>query len=336
MVCSISSSRELEEFARDPKQQVVRFEKSVSRLWLGTGSEEHFEEWRWTPAALLERNTVSKRIEVQVAEAESDSFGGDESRQTVPMLMSSLLSLARSCGSDAHWLRRDTGGLRFYVAQSPVARRRRRSTIVEPLTLSSLFQGLKVPPFASSGALRVNAWISTGSARTTPHFDGDDNVLSVLCGRKVVTYAAHMEAEPVPIWSGSPNHAATFCGGKQVEILPGQALYLPRGYWHQVDSDPGTVALNVWFRFPTKISDSLFLARTSLARDFRREMRRRQLAKSHENQVDRKASFAQFAKQFLNRDRHLRTARRTPRTMYYRRKRRPWSRRVVYFYENRD
>jgi hypothetical protein len=33
-----------------------------------------------------------------------------------------------------------------------------------------------------------------------------------------------------------------------VDLLPGDALFIPEGWWHQVESSVGTIALNFWWR----------------------------------------------------------------------------------------
>lgn len=267
---SIRSAEQLEAFVRSSRQQVVRFEGDVARLWLGSdGYGSVFESWRWTPQELLTRaqNISELRLDVQVST--NGVFNGDEARRrSVSLNVSSLLSLAACSGSKTHWLRRATDGLQFYAAQAPVLVRR-ASGAVERSTLFPLFSELRLPPFAATKA-RLNAWIGAGWTVSPAHYDADDNVLSVLSGSKAVHFAPYAQVESLPCWGASPNHAAHPASlghhGTHVVIEPGQALYVPRGTWHQVESTPGTVAVNAWFRLASKRSDVAYLARCAIIR----------------------------------------------------------------------
>ena len=35
------------------------------------------------------------------------------------------------------------------------------------------------------------------------------------------------------------------------KVSPSNALIIPEGWWHQVSSDPGTIAVNFWVQNPT-------------------------------------------------------------------------------------
>lgn len=96
-------------------------------------------------------------------------------------------------------------------------------------------------------------WMSVQSTSTNIHYDANDNVLVITAGTKRVrlwppsqTHA--LQAEPV--WSTSPNHS--LCeqppAAYTATLGQGDALYIPEGWWHQVDSEPGTMAINYWFR----------------------------------------------------------------------------------------
>merc|ERR1712086_280101 len=97
-------------------------------------------------------------------------------------------------------------------------------------------------------------WITTGSSSTSTHYDANDNVLYVCHGKKTVHLWPPGDCHSVqaaPVWMSTPNHGSAPRGTQPahtVVLQPGEALYLPEGWWHQVDSSEGTVALNLWFR----------------------------------------------------------------------------------------
>lgn len=37
-------------------------------------------------------------------------------------------------------------------------------------------------------------------------------------------------------------------GAVYAEVGEGEGLFIPEGWWHQITSSPGTVAVNVWFK----------------------------------------------------------------------------------------
>jgi len=115
----------------------------------------------------------------------------------------------------------------------------------------------------------TNLWCCVGPARGGPHFDAHDNVLGVLRGRKRVALAppdwAGPPGEPPlpPAWTVAPHRMAAGAAGQFwppspdlnplqstaplfAEVGPGEALCIPAGWWHAVDSDAGTVAVNWW------------------------------------------------------------------------------------------
>jgi hypothetical protein len=116
----------------------------------------------------------------------------------------------------------------------------------------------------------VNCWINLNSSRSSLHFDSYHNLIVVLRGRKHLRllppsaalkdasqYASSgppLRAEPAA--SASANHAnyrllddALAAGAvaaaevAEVSLGPGQCLLLPEGYWHEVTSEPCTMAL---------------------------------------------------------------------------------------------
>lgn len=103
------------------------------------------------------------------------------------------------------------------------------------------------------------------ASRTSLHYDAYRNVLVVLHGRKTVTLYAPSESSklyPFPVHSKSANHSQVdvtnpdftrhprFADAKahmRVVVDAGDALFIPEGWWHQVDSDAFTIAVNFWF-----------------------------------------------------------------------------------------
>jgi hypothetical protein len=118
-----------------------------------------------------------------------------------------------------------------------------------------------------------NLWMNLQQARSTLHYDGSDNILVLVDGTKHVTLISPIvtpQLQPVPASDDNPNHSTlSFAEVEQlvsemetkhnqqenqskrnaysVTLHAGDALYIPEGWWHQVFSEPCSMALNFWF-----------------------------------------------------------------------------------------
>ena len=114
-------------------------------------------------------------------------------------------------------------------------------------------------PLAAAPALAprasVQLWMSPLATTAALHFDSDDNLLCVLRGRKRVALVAPEDAarlQPPP--SGHHCDCDVFAAPLSaervaiVDVGEGDVLAIPRGWWHAVRSDAGTLALNWWFK----------------------------------------------------------------------------------------
>lgn len=126
---------------------------------------------------------------------------------------------------------------------------------------------------------QINLWMNIQEARSTLHYDGSDNLLILVHGVKHVTivspeYTKYLR--PVSACDDNPNHssmsfqeveervnemaaveahnATKAADIFRVVLREGDALYIPEGWWHQVRSEPSSMALNFWFT--TSASDA--------------------------------------------------------------------------------
>ena len=111
---------------------------------------------------------------------------------------------------------------------------------------------LAAAPPAPAPRASVQLWMSPQATTASLHFDSFDNLLCVLRGRKRVALVAPEDAarlQPPPeghhcdadVWQLAAPVAF-------VEVNEGDVLAIPRGWWHAVRSDAGTVAVNWWWR----------------------------------------------------------------------------------------
>jgi hypothetical protein len=134
---------------------------------------------------------------------------------------------------------------------------------------------LPLPPVLCNEGVsnnQSNLWMNIQPARSTLHYDASHNLLLLLTGRKVVTLLSPSctpYLQPVSASDANPNHSRlSFC---EVEALvndryrsdagldhtdcflyravmdAGDALFIPEGWWHQVESEQCSMAVNFWF-----------------------------------------------------------------------------------------
>ena len=122
----------------------------------------------------------------------------------------------------------------------------------------------------------INLWVG-GQTRSGLHFDSADNVLVQIYGpkRAVVVapkYARALHVLPdVPSKSGlSPDEIESGGGGPlsgierwRTTLNPGDALYIPRGWWHYLASPGASISINHWHGDQLSAKD--FLAEFVLA-----------------------------------------------------------------------
>lgn len=117
----------------------------------------------------------------------------------------------------------------------------------------------------------VNLWASSGATHSSSHYDPQPNLLCVACGFKQVTlWPPNCAAllSPHSLTTESPNHSALRVHDRagfaaadthaqqssrlfRVRLRGGDALLIPQGWWHEVQSDARTIAVNFWMQPPT-------------------------------------------------------------------------------------
>ena len=117
------------------------------------------------------------------------------------------------------------------------------------------------------GVQRTNAWLGTHGTKTPLHFDSYDNFLCQVTGAKFVRlYSPDVSSSKMYVSSESattnqgnispvdpekpdldayPKFATV--QGLDVVLKEGDALFIPRGYWHYVRSLSTSFSMNFWF-----------------------------------------------------------------------------------------
>ncbi|ETV84356.1 hypothetical protein H257_03590, partial [Aphanomyces astaci] len=207
------------------------------------------------PGMELHRSTV---VDVACTQPSEDVYSGDvRLRQSVELKFGDFVAYfqAKAAGT-SHWLMDTENDLHFYLAQCPLLSTSTDVPAVLPHLLPAM-ASLRPPILDNIQLTQINLWMTIASSDTSVHYDAYENVLHVLQGTKCVRLYPP-SATPViqahAIYSKSSNH--TTLSLAQTKALPhfiefdvhaNMALYIPEGWWHQVRSEPLTVAMNYWF-----------------------------------------------------------------------------------------
>uniref|UniRef100_A0A0E0JPC1 JmjC domain-containing protein n=1 Tax=Oryza punctata TaxID=4537 RepID=A0A0E0JPC1_ORYPU len=121
---------------------------------------------------------------------------------------------------------------------------------------------LRGKPFSS-----INIWMNRAHLRSSTHYDPHHNLLCVVAGCKKVTLwppSASPYLYPMPVYGEASNHSSVSIEepdyssytrakymkeySERVILNCGDALFIPEGWYHQVDSDDLTIAINFWWK----------------------------------------------------------------------------------------
>ncbi|EGZ28273.1 hypothetical protein PHYSODRAFT_466763 [Phytophthora sojae] len=208
------------------------------------------------------RDTV---VDIACKERSSGCYHGNEkARQSVQLKFGDFIDYYQAAfRNESHWLQ-EVDDLEFYLAQCPIAVLKADATCTKA-SLPAIMNDFRLPQCIEDKPIsQVNLWMTVQPGRTTLHYDAYQNILVVLYGKKTVTLFPPSDAAklyPFPVHTKSANHSqvnivepdlkahprfreATV---HQFEVTTGDAIVIPEGWWHQVDSDAFTIAVNYWW-----------------------------------------------------------------------------------------
>jgi len=132
-------------------------------------------------------------------------------------------------------------------------------------TLPELEQDLRTPPFTPSAPWSIRKlWMSAPDTRSPLHMDLPDNLFAQLVGRKRVSLFSPRQEwrmyRHAP-WSRLPQVSRVdaeepdltryprFAAAQPLRCVvePGELLYIPRFWWHQVRSIDFSISVNYWW-----------------------------------------------------------------------------------------
>nr|XP_043619410.1 tRNA wybutosine-synthesizing protein 5 isoform X2 [Erigeron canadensis] len=152
----------------------------------------------------------------------------------------------------------------IYLAQVPIMNNEKE----EKVQLGSLIEDIQTPPFLETKTLAsINLWMNGAQTRSSTHYDPHHNLLCVVSGSKQVDLWPPSSCPflyPMPLYGEASNHSSISIDEPDFSLHPraehskkhsqrvilhaGDALFIPEGWFHQVDSENLTVAVNFWWR----------------------------------------------------------------------------------------
>ncbi|KAL2540624.1 2-oxoglutarate (2OG) and Fe(II)-dependent oxygenase superfamily protein [Abeliophyllum distichum] len=152
----------------------------------------------------------------------------------------------------------------IYLAQIPIMNIENE----ERVQLKCLGEDIQNPSFLEGKTLSsVNLWMNNAQSRSSTHYDPNHNLLCIIAGCKQVVLwppSASPFLYPMPLYGEASNHSAIALENPDLRVYPraeqldkysqkvilhaGDALFIPEGWFHQVDSGRLTIAVNFWWR----------------------------------------------------------------------------------------
>ncbi|KMT10243.1 hypothetical protein BVRB_5g120010 [Beta vulgaris subsp. vulgaris] len=249
---------------------------------------EAFRCWNPTNGGLdyLQERVQSAVVEVMLSRSAPIFYGDIRSHERVPLPFSSFIEFCKrglskddkgdvlseseilqnqSVELDADLCNSITNSRdQIYLAQVPILNRENE----ERVQLQSLQEDIRIPCFLESKNLSsINLWMNDAKSRSSTHYDPHHNLLCVITGCKQVVLwppSAGPLLYPMPIYGEASNHSSVALDSPDLSLHPrfkrayeysqkvvlqaGDGLYIPEGWFHQVDSDQLTIAVNFWWR----------------------------------------------------------------------------------------
>uniref|UniRef100_A0ACD5W280 Uncharacterized protein n=2 Tax=Avena sativa TaxID=4498 RepID=A0ACD5W280_AVESA len=135
-------------------------------------------------------------------------------------------------------------------------------------SLEVLKEDIQEPIFLKGKSFSsINFWMSRAHMRSSTHYDPHHNLLCVMAGCKKVTLwspSASPYLYPMPVYGEASNHSGVSIEEPDYSCYPkakymkeyservilnsGDALFIPEGWYHQVDSEDLTIAINFWWK----------------------------------------------------------------------------------------
>ncbi|CAM8998116.1 unnamed protein product [Rhodiola kirilowii] len=151
----------------------------------------------------------------------------------------------------------------IYLAQVPIVNTENDDSV----QLAVLRSDIDMPVFVQTKDMAsINMWMNNAQSRSSSHYDPNHNLLCIVAGCKQVSLwppSASPMLYPMPLYGEASNHSSVGLEkpdytvhtraehlmeySEKVTLEAGDALFIPEGWYHQVDSSDLTIAINFWW-----------------------------------------------------------------------------------------
>ncbi|CAH9051459.1 unnamed protein product [Cuscuta epithymum] len=271
-----------EEFAFhiEPKNVPAVFEGCI-RNW------EAFFKWNPYNGGLayLQQHVGSSVVQVMMSRSPPVFYGDIRSHERVPIPYSTFIAYCMDhlenkedgkdnpCQSEENRLKLSdidqtdscaNEVQQYYLAQVPIL----NAENDDAAQLKCLSEDIHTPEFLQTKSMfSINLWMNSAKTRSSTHYDIYNNLLCVVSGCKQVSLwppSASPFLYPLPLYGEASNHSAIMLGSPDLSLYPrakyleehsqivvlqaGDALFIPEGWYHQVDSEDLTIGVNFWWQ----------------------------------------------------------------------------------------
>ncbi|GMN48863.1 hypothetical protein TIFTF001_018030 [Ficus carica] len=239
---------------------------------------------KWNPSHggldYLQERVGSCVVEAMLSKSAPVFYGDLRSHERVPLPFSAFIGFCKQRMQNANGeepgvsaeleesingcLPYDDAPQQIYLAQVPIMHNEGEDRV----QLEALREEICTPSLLEGKVLAsVNLWMNSAQARSSTHYDPHHNLLCLVAGRKQVVLwppSASPMLYPMPIHGEASNHSSLSLENLDFSVYPrakclmdysqkvilhaGDALFIPEGWFHQVDSDDLTIAVNFWWR----------------------------------------------------------------------------------------
>ncbi|XP_020674314.2 hypoxia-inducible factor 1-alpha inhibitor isoform X1 [Dendrobium catenatum] len=240
---------------------------------------------KWNPSKggldYLQERAGSAVVEAMLSKSAPVFYGDLRSHERVPVPFSTFITSCKSYQKEASTSNKKDMDMELayskeeqtslldipdfiYLAQVPIL----SAKIEETCPLEILRGDLEMPNFLGNNTIEsINLWMNRASSRSSTHYDPHHNLLCIVAGCKRVVLWAPSSSPllyPMPVYGEASNHSAVDLVNpdfsvhgraltskeysQEIVLHYGDALFIPEGWFHQVDSHDLTVAVNFWWK----------------------------------------------------------------------------------------
>ncbi|XP_023734930.1 lysine-specific demethylase JMJ31 isoform X1 [Lactuca sativa] len=220
---------------------------------------------KWNPSTggldYLQGLAGASTVEVMLSKTAPVFYGDIRNHERVQLPLSTFIEYCKDVSNLATI---ETEQDQIYLAQVPIMNTEKE----ERVQIGNLIEDIQTPRFLKTKTLAsINLWMNGAQTRSSTHYDPHHNLLCVVSGTKQVDLWPPSSTPflyPMPLYGEASNHSGVPMDEPDLSLHPraehlkkysqrvilnsGDALFIPEGWFHQVDSESLTIAVNFWWR----------------------------------------------------------------------------------------